>query len=135
MLCCALQPSRLWNLPDKVTIYEVGPRDGLQNEKELIPTDTKVALVDHLTDAGFSMIETTSFVSPKWVPQLADAGNVMKKVFKKPGTRYPVLIPNTKVWGLLWMRHENTVFIAASNVMYYWPLKIVKTSDTFDVLL
>lgn len=89
----------MWNLPEEVTIYEVGPRDGLQNEKELISTGTKVALVDQLTEAGFSKIETTSFVSPKWVPQLADAAEVMKKIFRKPGTRYPVLIPNTKVWS------------------------------------
>ncbi len=64
-------------LPGKVSIVDVGPRDGLQNEKQMIPADVKVELVDRLADAGFRNIEVTSFVSPKWVPQMADAAEVM----------------------------------------------------------
>ena len=76
-------------LPGKVRLVEVGPRDGLQNEKAMVPVDVKVALVDLLTDAGFAAIEATSFVSPKWVPQMADAAEVMARIRRKPGVRYP----------------------------------------------
>ncbi|KAJ2725194.1 hypothetical protein GGI07_001456 [Coemansia sp. Benny D115] len=79
-----------------VKIVEVGPRDGLQNEKKLIPTATKVALINRLADAGLSVIEATSFVSPKWVPQMGDAKQVMAEITRKPGVSYPVLTPNTK---------------------------------------
>jgi hydroxymethylglutaryl-CoA lyase len=67
-------------LPSKVTIVDVGPRDGLQNEKQTIPVEVKVELVDRLTDAGFRAIEVTSFVSPKWVPQMADGAEVMARI-------------------------------------------------------
>ena len=83
-------------LPARVRLVEVGPRDGLQNEKAMVPTDVKVALIDLLTDAGFAAIEATSFVSPKWVPQMADAADVMARIRRKPGVRYPVLTPNMK---------------------------------------
>lgn len=76
---------------------EVGPRDGLQNEKGVIPTATKVKLIDMLGAAGLRFIEATSFVSPKWVPQLADSSDVMKAVRRRPGVEYPVLTPNLKV--------------------------------------
>ncbi|KAI8322534.1 3-hydroxy-3-methylglutaryl-CoA lyase [Martensiomyces pterosporus] len=79
-----------------VKIVEVGPRDGLQNEKTLIPTDVKVALINRLADAGLSVVEATSFVSPKWVPQMGDAKQVMAEITRKPGVSYPVLTPNTK---------------------------------------
>ncbi|KAJ1813898.1 hypothetical protein LPJ75_002993 [Coemansia sp. RSA 2598] len=79
-----------------VRIVEVGPRDGLQNEKKLIPTETKVALINKLSDAGLSVVEATSFVSPKWVPQMGDAKQVMTQITKKPGVSYPVLTPNVK---------------------------------------
>jgi len=75
---------------------DVGPRDGLQNEKQMIPADIKVELVDRLTDAGFSDIEVTSFVSPKWVPQMADGAEVMRRIRRKPGVVYSVLVPNMK---------------------------------------
>ncbi|GMH32252.1 hypothetical protein BSKO_00086 [Bryopsis sp. KO-2023] len=110
---CAV-PQRLWNIPEKVTMYEVAPRDGLQNEKELVPTETKVELIDRLTEAGFPVIEATSFVSPKWVPQLADGGDVMKKIVQKKGTRYPVLIPNSKGWRNAMMAGVREVAIFAS---------------------
>jgi hydroxymethylglutaryl-CoA lyase len=83
-------------LPSRVTIVDVGPRDGLQNEKQMIPVEVKVELVDRLTDAGFRAIEVTSFVSPKWVPQMADGAEVMARIRRKAGVVYSVLVPNMK---------------------------------------
>ncbi|MBN2552679.1 MAG: hydroxymethylglutaryl-CoA lyase [Spirochaetales bacterium] len=80
----------------KVSIFEVGPRDGLQNEPELISTDDKIALTDMLTDAGCTRVEVTSFVHPKWVPQMADAEKVLAGIEKKPGVLYNALIPNMR---------------------------------------
>jgi hydroxymethylglutaryl-CoA lyase len=82
--------------PSKVKIVEVGPRDGLQNEKETIPADVKIALVDRLTKAGFVNIEAASFVSPKWVPQMATSSEVMAAIQRKPGVVYSALVPNMK---------------------------------------
>jgi len=82
--------------PDSVKIVEVGPRDGLQNEKTVIPAAVKIDLVDRLSGAGFRNIETTSFVSPKWVPQMADAAEVMASITRRPGTIYSVLTPNMR---------------------------------------
>ena len=79
-----------------VRITEVGPRDGLQNEAAIVPAADKIALVDALSAAGFPEIETTSFVSPKWVPQLADAAEVMAGIARRPGTLYSALVPNAK---------------------------------------
>lgn len=86
----------LSGLPSRVTIYEVGPRDGLQNEATPIPTDEKLTFAGALADAGLTWIETTSFVNPKAVPQLADAGDVMRQLDRRPGVRYPVLVPNER---------------------------------------
>ena len=80
----------------KVELVEVGPRDGLQNEKGLIPTTQKIKLVDSLSEAGFGLIEATSFVSPKWVPQLGDAAEVMAGIRRQEGVRYIVLTPNKR---------------------------------------
>jgi hydroxymethylglutaryl-CoA lyase len=80
--------------PAHVRIVEVGARDGLQNEKTIVPAATKIELIDRMSDTGLATIETTSFVSPKWVPQLADAADVYTAIRKKPGVRYPVLVPN-----------------------------------------
>jgi len=80
--------------PNHVRIVEVGARDGLQNEKTIVPAATKIELIDRLSDTGLTTIEATSFVSPKWVPQLADAAEVYGAIRKKPGVRYPVLVPN-----------------------------------------
>jgi len=77
-----------------VRIVEVGARDGLQNEKTLLPADVKIALIDRLSSTGLSVVEATSFVSPKWVPQLADAAQVYAGIRKVPGVTYPVLVPN-----------------------------------------
>ncbi len=81
-------------LPSAVRIVEVGARDGLQNEKTIIPTATKIELIDRLSATGLRTIEATSFVSPKWIPQLADAREVFIGIAKKPGVAYPVLVPN-----------------------------------------
>ena len=82
------------SMPSSVRIVEVGARDGLQNEKTIVPTAVKVELIDRLSDSGLVTIEATSFVSPKWVPQLADAADVYTAIRKKRGVRYPVLVPN-----------------------------------------
>ena len=104
-------------LPTRVRLVEVGPRDGLQNEKALVPTDVKVAFIDMLGEAGFPAIEAASFVSPKWVPQMADAAAVMAGIRRRPGVRYPVLVPNLKGFeGALAARaDEIAVFVAASE--------------------
>ncbi|KAH1084246.1 hypothetical protein J1N35_024007 [Gossypium stocksii] len=86
----------LRNLPAHVKIVEVGPRDGLQNEKEIVPTSTKVQLIKMLVSSGLTVVEATSFVSPKWVPQLADAKDVMDAIRNIQGARFPVLTPNLK---------------------------------------
>jgi hydroxymethylglutaryl-CoA lyase len=104
-------------LPTTVRLVEVGPRDGLQNEQAMVPVDVKVALIDLLGDAGFAAIEATSFVSPKWVPQMADAADVMARIRRRPGVRYPVLTPNMQ--GFEAARQagadEVAVFVAASE--------------------
>ncbi|MCA0395435.1 MAG: hydroxymethylglutaryl-CoA lyase [Proteobacteria bacterium] len=81
-------------MPGRVRIVEVGPRDGLQNEKTLVPTAAKIELIDRLSATGLQTIEATSFVSPRWVPQLADAAEVFTGIARKPGVSYPVLVPN-----------------------------------------
>ena len=104
-------------LPRTVRLVEVGPRDGLQNEKAMVPTDVKVALIDMLTDAGMPAIEATSFVSPKWVPQMADAADVMARIARRPSVRYPVLTPNMKGFdaALAAGADEVAVFVAATE--------------------
>lgn len=81
-------------LPSKVKIVEVGPRDGLQNEKQVVPTEIKIELINRLADAGVRVIEATSFVSPKWVPQMGDNAAVMQGIQRHNATVYPVLTPN-----------------------------------------
>jgi hydroxymethylglutaryl-CoA lyase len=81
-------------LPEQVTVYEVGARDGLQNEKATVPTEVKAEFIERLADAGASVIEATSFVHPKWVPQLADAEVLYRLLETRPNLRYPVLVPN-----------------------------------------
>jgi hydroxymethylglutaryl-CoA lyase len=82
--------------PARVKIVDVSPRDGLQNEPGSVPTKVKVELVDRLSDAGLQSVEAGSFVSPKWVPQMADSADVMARIRRKPGVAYPVLVPNMK---------------------------------------
>jgi len=105
------------SLPPAVRIVEVGPRDGLQNESARIATPDKIAFVDRLTDAGLPVIEVSAFVSPKWVPQMADAVEVFKGIRRKPGVRYTALVPNLA--GLARAREaavdEIAIFAAASE--------------------
>ena len=84
------------SLPTRVKIVDVGPRDGLQNEKQPVPAAVKIELVQRLQDAGLKEIEVTSYVSPKWVPQMGDAAEVMAGIRRRPGVRYSVLTPNLK---------------------------------------
>ncbi|MEQ8228232.1 MAG: hydroxymethylglutaryl-CoA lyase [Rhodospirillales bacterium] len=102
---------------DSITIFEVGPRDGLQNEQRMIPAADKVRLIDLLSAAGFQKIEATSFVSPKWVPQMADAAEVMAAITRKPGVIYSALTPNMRGFeGAKAARvDEVAVFAAASE--------------------
>jgi len=104
-------------LPERARIVDVGPRDGLQNEKATIATDVKAGLVDRLTDAGLQAIEAASFVSPKWVPQMADGAEVMARIRRKPGVVYSALVPNMKGFeaALGAKVEEVAVFAAASE--------------------
>ena len=104
-------------IPEKIQIVEVGPRDGLQNEKEWVPTKTKISLIEKLADAGLTKIEATSFVSPKWVPQLKDAYEVFTGIKRISGVSYPVLTPNMKGFerALEADAREIAVFSAASE--------------------
>ena len=104
-------------LPDRVTIVEVAPRDGLQAERATIPTDVKLEFIERLVAAGHTVVEATSFVSPEAVPQLADAGELLRRLRKAPGVRYPVLVPNARGLdrALEAGVREVAVFISASE--------------------
>ena len=103
--------------PSRVKLVEVGPRDGLQNEKQTVPAEVKIELVHRLQAAGLREIEVTSFVSPKWVPQMADNAEVMAGIQRKPGVRYSVLTPNMRGFeaALASRPDEIVVFAAASE--------------------
>ncbi|TGN60950.1 hydroxymethylglutaryl-CoA lyase [Paracoccus liaowanqingii] len=101
-------------MAERVEIFEMGPRDGLQNERRLIPTPDKIALVDLLGRAGFARIEVTSFVPPAWVPQMADAAQVMAGIARAPGTRYAVLTPNLRGYHAARAAGADIVAIFAS---------------------
>jgi hydroxymethylglutaryl-CoA lyase len=105
------------SLPSKATVVEVGPRDGLQSEPEVVPTEAKVGLINRLTEAGFRHIEITSFVNPRWVPQLADAAAVVAGVTKRPGVVMSALVPNMKGLeaALAAGLDEVVIFAAASE--------------------
>ena len=104
---------------DSVRVVEVGPRDGLQNEKTIIAAADKIALIDRLSDTGLRTIEATSFVSPKWIPQLADAAEVFTGIRKQPGVSYPVLVPNEQGYDRARAvgASEIAVFAAASEAL------------------
>jgi len=104
-------------LPQWVRIVEVGPRDGLQNEKQEVPTKVKLELIERLADAGLPAVEATAFVSPKWVPQMADHTEVLEGIRRKPGVSYPVLTPNLKGFqaALAAGATEVAIFGAASE--------------------
>ena len=105
---------------DSVKVVEVGPRDGLQNEKVTIPTDAKVAYITALGDAGLRVIEAGAFVSPKWVPQMADSAEVYRNIPKDPGVEYPVLVPNAR--GL-----ERAIEAGVTSIAIF-----TAASDTFN---
>ena len=102
------------SLPLAVKIIEVGPRDGLQNEKETIPAEIKVELVNRLSAAGFANIEAASFVSPKWVPQMATSSEVMHSITRRPGVIYSALVPNMKGFEAALAADANEVVIFGS---------------------
>jgi len=104
-------------MDDFVTIVEVGPRDGLQNEKQILPVAIKIELINRLANCGLPVIEAGSFVSPKWVPQMADSELVLDGLTPLPGTRYPVLVPNLTGFerALEAGAKEIAIFTAASE--------------------
>ena len=105
------------DLPARVTIYEVGPRDGLQAEKTVIPLQVKLEFIDRLGKAGLAVIEATSFVSARWVPQLADADGLMTGLRRRPGVRYPVLVPNRRGFerAMAAGADEVAIFVSATE--------------------
>jgi hydroxymethylglutaryl-CoA lyase len=104
-------------LPTRVSVYEVGPRDGLQAEKSVVPLPAKLELIDRLGEAGLAVIEATSFVSPRWVPQLADADRLMAALRRRDGVRYPVLVPNERGFerALAAGADEIAIFVSATE--------------------
>jgi hydroxymethylglutaryl-CoA lyase len=103
-------------LPSRVKLVDVGPRDGLQNEKQVVPAEIKIGLVHRLQQAGLREIEVTSFVSPKWVPQMADNAQVMAGIQRQPGVRYSVLTPNLKgLEAALESRPDEVVVFGAAS--------------------
>lgn len=105
------------NLPKQVRIVEVGPRDGLQNEKQLIPTEIKIQLIEDLVDTGLTYIEAGSFVNPKWVPQMADSAEVFSSIQRKTNIIYAALIPNLQGFerAIAVNANEVAIFAAASE--------------------
>jgi len=118
-------------LPTEVTVYEVGARDGLQAEKALVPTEAKLAFIRDLVDAGLPMVEATSFVSPRWIPQLADASDVVRSLAARGDdlTRHPVLVPNQR--GLDRAREAGAsaiaVFVSATDTFVARNLNMTRT--------
>ena len=104
-------------MTERVTVVEVGPRDGLQNEKQTVALADKIALIDRLGAAGCTVIEAGAFVSPKWVPQMADSAAVLAGIVRRPGVRYPVLVPNMQGYAAAKAAgvEEINVFTAASE--------------------
>ncbi|TDD41059.1 hydroxymethylglutaryl-CoA lyase [Nonomuraea terrae] len=107
-------PYPMQGLPRQVSIYEVGPRDGLQNESAVVPVEVKAEFIERLADAGHKIIEATSFVHPTWVPQLADADELLARLRRKSGVRYPVLVPNERGLGRALDRGVDEIAIFAS---------------------
>nr|XP_018868196.1 hydroxymethylglutaryl-CoA lyase, mitochondrial isoform X2 [Gorilla gorilla gorilla] len=135
----AVSTSSMGTLPKRVKIVEVGPRDGLQNEKNIVSTPVKIKLIDMLSEAGLSVIETTSFVSPKWVPQMGDHTEVLKGIQKFPGISYPVLTPNLKGFeaAVAAGAKEVAIFGAASELFTKKNINcsIEESFQRFDAIL
>ena len=104
-------------LPKSVKLVEMGPRDGLQNEAVTVPTEIKIELIDRLSRTGLTAIESGAFVSPKWVPQMADTAEVMARIARAPGVSYPVLVPNLQGFEAAMKAGatEIAIFAAASE--------------------
>ncbi len=126
-------------LPKKVHIVEVGPRDGLQNEKQIIPTAAKIFLIEQLADAGLTYIEAGSFVNPKWVPQMADSAEVFAKITRKPNVTYAALTPNFQGYerALAANANEIAIFAAASEAFSQKNINcsIAHSLEGFEVLI
>ncbi|XP_030661732.1 hydroxymethylglutaryl-CoA lyase, mitochondrial isoform X3 [Nomascus leucogenys] len=135
----AVSTSSMGTLPKRVKIVEVGPRDGLQNEKNIVSTPVKIRLIDMLSEAGLSVIEATSFVSPKWVPQMGDHTEVLKGIQKFPGINYPVLTPNLKGFeaAVAAGAKEVAIFGAASELFTKKNINcsIEESFQRFDAIL
>ncbi|PZU89588.1 MAG: hydroxymethylglutaryl-CoA lyase [Shinella sp.] len=127
--------------PEKVRIVEVGPRDGLQNESVRMPVAVKVELIERLAKAGLPVVEAGAFVSPKWVPQMAETGEVFRNLTKRPGTAYPALVPNLKGLeaAIAAGVGEIAVFVSASegfslkNIACSRAESLVRLRDVFDL--
>ena len=113
--------------PKKIKIVEVGPRDGLQNEMHIVPVDVKIEFVNRLGDAGIKIIEAGSFVSPKWVPQMANTADVLARVSRTPGLKYTVLVPNMKGFdrALVAEADEVAIFAAATEAFSQKNLSLI----------
>jgi hydroxymethylglutaryl-CoA lyase len=116
-------------LPRQVTIWEVGPRDGLQNEKTRISLDVKLEFLDRLAGAGLRVIEATSFVHPKWVPQLADAEELLGRLDRRPGVSYPVLVPNERGMDRALAAGVDSIAIFASATETFAKRNLNQTLD------
>lgn len=127
------------SLPKQVRIVEVGPRDGLQNEKQAIPTAAKIQLIHDLVDAGLSYIEAGSFVNPKWVPQMADSGEVFQGIARQAGVTYAALIPNLQGFerALASGANEVAIFAAASEAFSQKNINcsIAESLQRFDAVM
>lgn len=127
------------SLPSKVKIVEVGPRDGLQNEKQTIPTGVKIQLIEQLVDAGLGYIEAGSFVNPKWVPQMADSGDVFSQITRKTNATYAALIPNLQGFerALSVNANEVAIFAAASEAFSQKNINcsIAESINRFDAVI
>src|SRR5512146_521970 len=135
----AMNKAPLTGLPARVTVVEVGPRDGLQNEKGVIATADKIQFIDLLSEAGFPVIEATSFVSPRAIPQLADAAEVMAGITRHPSVRYTALVPNAKGMerALAAGLREVAVFTGASEtfVRHNINMSIAGSIESFQPVL
>ena len=116
-------------LPERVTVYEVGPRDGLQNESAIIPVDTKAEFIRRLVAAGLRTVEVTSFVRPEWVPQLADAEELLTKLPDAPGVRFPVLVPNPRGLSRALAAGVSTIAIFGSATETFAQRNLNRTID------
>src|SRR5690348_5223201 len=115
--------------PRKITVVEVGPRDGLQNESAPVSTADKIEFVNRLSAAGFPVIEVSAFVSPRWVPQMADAADVFAGVARRPGTRYTALVPNLAGLDRATAAHADEIAVFAASTETFSKRNINQSID------